>query len=345
MSTEWGPGHGEETSKLPHSRAPQYRAGPPRPSGEPPYAPQTPFPPPDPPPWQGPPPAGPIWHQSPGQPPYPYPVGAGGLPPGGQPARPRRKRWPWWVAGAAAVAVVVLVATLVVRGSSNSKTALISPSPTSTRIPVLSKPAPTSSPPAPPPLDVAALPTFLASAQQVSTLLNGVQLNALEVAASLGSDVSISPAKCASAVAPALTSTYTGSGNTGVAVQGLREASPGRHKVIQSVVVFPDDAAAQRFYAQQVAAWQDCRMTDVTVSFANGQPDQDAKITIVLDSEGIASTVLLPAGVTDHPDSQCDRAMGRQRNVIVDVRVCGQNTITVGVRLVRAINEKISRRS
>ncbi|WP_232538303.1 sensor domain-containing protein [Mycobacterium intracellulare] len=174
-------------------------------------------------------------------------------------------------------------------------------------------------------------------------MLNHVQMNPREVSTSLSSDASIDPAKCASAVAPALEATYTGSGYTGVAVQGLMEPSPGRHKVIQAVAVFPDEAAAQQFRAQQLSAWQGCRLTDVTVSFPGGQPADHATITIVSDTDGIASTVLLPAGATEHKDSECERAMAVRRNVIADVRVCGQNTITAGVMLVRAINDNITR--
>ncbi|WP_255363001.1 sensor domain-containing protein [Mycobacterium sp. 1245852.3] len=190
---------------------------------------------------------------------------------------------------------------------------------------------------------MAALPSLLASADQVGNILHDVQMRPREVATSLASDVSIDPAKCASAVAPALASTYTGSGYTGVAVQGLMEASPGRHKVIQAVAAFPDEAAAQQFYTQQLSAWRGCRLTGVTVSFTNGQPDDHATITIISETEGIASTVLLPAGANEHQGSECERAMGVRRNVVVDVRACGQNTITTGTFLVRAINDNIAR--
>lgn len=359
MSTDWGPGEADETTmNLPQTGSRQYPTPQPPPGGSP-GAPQGP-PPQGPagaawqgplqrpaPPWQGPPPAGPPWQGPPGQPPYPYPPGAVGSPPAGYPPSPRRRRWPWWVAGAVAVAATVLVVTLVVLGSSDSKTSSNSATPSSMRAAAPVRPAPTSSspgaPPAAPPLDTAALPSLLASAEQVGNVLHDVQMNHREVSTSLASDASIDPAKCASAVAPALASTYTGSGYTGVAVQGLMEASPGRHKVIQAVAAFPDEAAAQHFYAQQLSAWRGCRLTDVTVSFPGGQPDDHATITIVSDSEGIANTVLLPAGASQHKDSECERAMAVRRNVVVDVRACGQNTITAGVMLVRAINDNITR--
>ncbi|WP_255359027.1 MULTISPECIES: sensor domain-containing protein [Mycobacterium] len=192
---------------------------------------------------------------------------------------------------------------------------------------------------------MAALPSLLASADQVGNVLHDVQMRPREVATSLASDVSIDPAKCASAVAPALASTYTGSGYTGVAVQGLMEASPGRHKVIQAVAAFSDEAAAQQFYTQQLSAWRGCRLTGVTVSFTNGQPDDHATITIISETDGIASTVLLPAGASEHQGSECERAMGVRRNVVVDVRACGQNTITTGASLARVINDNITRHS
>lgn len=374
MSDEWGPGpddetmsahkfRGEETMDLSHTRPPQYpvppfppSGSPAPPSGPPQHGAHVGRPPGASPPWQAPPPgpshwqvppAAPPWPVLPGQQPHPYPAGAVGIGPGGYPPPRRRPRWPWWVAGAAAVVVTGLVITLVVLGSNESTTTPKSAAPSSTRVPSSSRPAPTSSatsaPPAAPPVDTAALPSLLASAEQVSNILNHVQMIPREVSTSLSSDASIDPAKCASAVAPALEATYTGSGYTGVAVQGLMEPSPGRHKVIQAVAAFPDEAAAQQFRAEQLSAWQGCRLTDVTVSFPGGQPADHATITIVSDTDGIASTVLLPAGATGHKDSECERAMAVRRNIIADVRVCGQNTITAGVMLVRAINDNITR--
>ncbi len=375
MSNEWGHGpddetmsahefRGEETMDLSQTRPPQDPAPPFPPGGSPASPPGPPphgasvGPPqgtsptwqgqgPGPSPWQVPPPA-PPWAVPPGPSPHLYPAGAVGIPPGGYPPLPRRRRWPWWVAGAAAAVVTALVITLVALGSHDSKTASTSAAPSSTRVSASSRPAPTSSAagtsPAAPALDAAVLSSLLASAEQVSDILHHVQMNPRDVLTSLSSDASIDPAKCASAVAPALESTYTGSGYTGVAVQGLMESSPGRHKVIQAVAAFPDEAAAQQFQAQQLSAWRGCRLTDVTVSFPGGQPADHATITIVSDSEGIASTVLLPAGASEHKDSECERAMASRRNVVVDVRACGQNTITAGVTLVRAINDNINLR-
>lgn len=337
MSTDWGPGQGDEpTMNLPQ---------------RPPAPPATPgggsFPQPGP-AWQ-PPQAPPHWQGPPSGPPYPYPVGGPGMPPVGYPPPRRRRRWPWWVAGAITAVITVVVITLVVVGGNDSTTTSNSAAPSSTRAPASSRPAPpTPSPsasPAAPALDIAALPSLLASADQVGNVLHDVQMRPREVATSLASDVSIDPAKCASAVAPALASTYTGSGYTGVAVQGLMEASPGRHKVIQAVAAFSDEAAAQQFYTQQLSAWRGCRLTGVTVSFTNGQPDDHATITIISETDGIASTVLLPAGASEHQGSECERAMGVRRNVVVDVRACGQNTITTGASLARVINDNITRHS
>lgn len=337
MSTDWGPGQGDEpTMNLPQHPA----APPPTPGGG-----SLPQPGPA---WQ-PPQAPPHWQGPPGGPPYPYPAGGPGMPPIGYPPPRRRRRWPWWAAGAITAVITVVVITLVLVGGNDSTTTSNSAAPSSTRPPASSRsappaPSPSASPPAPA-LDIATLPSLLASADQVGNVLHDVQMRPREVATSLASDVSIDPAKCASAVAPALASTYTGSGYTGVAVQGLMEASPGRHKVIQAVVAFSDEAAAQQFYTQQLSAWRGCRLTGVTVSFTNGQPDDHATITIISETEGIASTVLLPAEASEHQGSECERAMGVRRNVVVDVRACGQNTITTGASLARVITDNISHHS
>lgn len=103
-------------------------------------------------------------------------------------------------------------------------------------------------------------------------MFNNAPMDARAVQTAFASGVSINPATCASAVAPVLEGTYAGSGYTGLATQGLQEPKPGRHKVIQAVVAFPDAAAAQHFYAQQLSVWQGCKLTDVTVSYTNGNP-------------------------------------------------------------------------
>ncbi|VBA31945.1 hypothetical protein LAUMK4_05628 [Mycobacterium persicum] len=80
---------------------------------------------------------------------------------------------------------------------------------------------------------------------------------------------------------------------------------------------------------------------DSPVSYTNGNPDNHAKVTVVSDTDGVASTVLLPAGVGEPQDSECGRAMSAQRNIVVDVRACGPNTMTAAPMLVRAINDNI----
>ncbi|KEP42271.1 hypothetical protein MKSMC1_25630 [Mycobacterium kansasii] len=266
------------------------------------------------------------------------------MPPGAPwPPVRRRRRWPWWAAAAGAAVATVLVITLVVHGASKSHPT--TPPSSSTRPPASASPAPTAAPlpsAQPPAVDPATLPALLGSAEQVGKVLNNVPMDARAVQTSLTSGVSINPDTCASAVAPVLEGTYAGSGYTGLAVQGLQEPKPGRRKVIQAVVAFPDAAAAQHFYAQQLSVWQGCKLTDVTVSYTNGQPDDHAKITVVTGSEGIATTVLLPAGPNGPKDSECERAMSARRNIVVDVRACGPNTITAGFMLIRMIDDNIT---
>jgi hypothetical protein len=349
MNNERKPNHAGETWQPTHPPrtgpwAPP--GGPPmHPAGAPPHGPPTPAwrspnPPPGP-PWPGPFPPPPP-QPGPGQPLYPYPPSG---PPTSSP-RPRRHRWPWWVAGAVATLALVLVITLIVhRVSDSHPTTATAPSPTRQPASASSTPTtppPLTAPPAAPALDPATLPDLLASAQQVGKTLNNAPMHARPAQTSLESGVSINPPRCASAVAPVLNATYAGSGYTGLAVQGLQEQKPGRHKVVQAVVAFPDNAAAQHFYTQQRSAWQGCTLTDATVSYTTGQPDDHAKITVVTDSEGIATTVLLPAGSTDPQDSQCERAMSARRNIIVDVRACGPNTITAAFMLTRTINDNIT---
>ncbi|MEE6177244.1 sensor domain-containing protein [Mycobacterium sp. 050134] len=269
-----------------------------------------------------------------------------GMPPGGHPHSPRRPVWRWWLAGAAVVIAAVLVLTLDVLGRNDAATKSSTGPSSITQPPAAAGPAQTSATPsataAGPALDAGTLPGLLATAEQVGKVLNNAPMNAREVETSPASGVSMDPAACSSAVAPVLDSTYATSGYTGMAAQGLEEAKPGRHKVIQGVVAFPDSTAAQRFYEQQLSAWHGCRLKEVTVSYNNGQPDDHAKVTVVTDSGGTATTVLLPADPTQHKGSECERSMSARRNVVVDVRACGQNTMTAAFLLVRGIDDNIT---
>ncbi len=331
MSAGWGSGRGNEgMNEQP---------------GWPPY-PSVPMPPPGPaaPPWPGMP--SPPWQGLPVPPPFPYAPGGTGMPAGGYPpSPPHRPVWPWWVAGAAVVIAAVLVITLVVLGRSDSGPTSSTARSSSTQPSASASPGPASPSPsaaaAAPALDVGTLPSLLATAEQVGKVLNNVPMTAHDVETSPASGVSMNPATCSSAVAPVLDSTYAGSGYTGLAAQGLEEAKPGRHKMIQAVVAFPDASGAQRFYERQLSAWQGCRLKEVTVFYSNGKPDDHAKITVVTDSAGIATTVLLPADPTQHKGGECERSMSARRNVVVDVRACGQNTMTAAFMLVRGINDNI----
>lgn len=246
----------------------------------------------------------------------PHHFAAGQAPYGYPPVR-RRRRWPWWVVGVAVVALLVVAVVIVARGQDHP----------AAPPPAASGPAPTSSAtaaptmPTDPGISVASLPSYLASAQQISAHLAGVEVTAGALIRKPFSGFTVDPFECTGAVIPGSDFTYSGSHFTSFAGQPVSDAA-NDHKVIQAVTLLPDASAAAAFFTTQARQWKRCSDNKPVIVGDTNTGKADATVSTFDFTDDVASVLITPTGST----RQCQHAMTASRNVIVDVRVCVPTT-------------------
>lgn len=324
--------------------------------GPPPMTPPQPAPPP-----MSPPQAGPWnaqWQQTPpaGPPPgggWTPPAAPGGYPPGYPPApgTAPSKGTPWGLVGVGgiAVAVIAVVATwFVVRGGDGStpsaapqsSTSAASPTPSSSAAPSTTAASPSASTPPPATaIEPAALKGLLASVPDINQLVGAATMTPNATFDAPYKDVKVDPFTCTGSVQPGAETTYLGSGFTGFAGQLLTDA-PQENKVLQYIASFPSDAEAKAFVDKQVAGWDACKFTDVTLSTGDGQVGSNGTVGVTANTDGTPSVFIFPPA--GGPGRQCQHAMSPRKNVVVDVRVCAPSVGSMGWTLARDIGQKIT---
>ncbi|WP_085109671.1 sensor domain-containing protein [Mycolicibacillus trivialis] len=157
--------------------------------------------------------------------------------------------------------------------------------------------------------------------------------------------VTVTPSECTGNFIPATAAVYAGSGFTAMAVQGFR--GPGDKvstSVIEAAVRFPDAAAAKRFFNDRYADMSDCTYKPVTAAYGDGA-SYDGKTTAVGKSSGSEGDLINTIIFRNPMEGTigCDRALGVNADVIVDVLVCSDgNSGGYGTGLARAIMRKVS---
>jgi serine/threonine kinase PknH len=359
MTTDW-PGtqpntpvgdDGEATAVVP--KTPQ--GGAPSPMS-PPQRPSAPMPPPQAAPLQ------PQWHNTPaGAPPgggggWTPPSGPGQFPPG-YPSGPApttpQKGTPWGLIGIGgiAVAVIAVVATWFVMRPTGSSTQNAAPAPTTSAAPSTTADASSAAPttdespsaaatPSPAAaIEPTALKGLLASVPEINQLIGSATMTPTATFDAPYKDVKVDPFTCTGAVQPGAQATYLGTGFTGFAGQLLTDA-PQENKVLQYIASFPSDAEAKAFVDKQVAEWEACKFTDVTLSTGGGQAVSEGTVSVTANADGTPSVFIFPPG--GGPGRQCQHAMSPRKNVVVDVRVRAPSVGSMGWTLARDIGQKIT---
>jgi hypothetical protein len=228
---------------------------------------------------------------------YNTPPGGGG--PYAQPANRHRKRWVIagvsGLAAAAAIAVVVLL--------------------------VLPPPPP---PPKLFPFDQLRLDSTLLTPDQVNTIMG---VTTMQAASSPTHNVFDTPfganladQDCRGALLPIQTPVYQTSGYSGVSVQVVEDSTQSPdHVVVQSAVGFPSIKLAQDFMNTSATKWQACA-GKVVADNPNGQSKSGWAFGILTGTDPKLSQL-----ETQEAQSgwQCQRALDRAANLIVDVSACG----------------------
>jgi hypothetical protein len=251
--------------------------------------------------------------------------------------------------GGVAVAVIAVVATWFVMRGGEPSTQTAAPqtststAPSASSAPSTTAASPTSSAtPAPAAsIDPAQLKGLLASVPDISQLVGGATMTPNATFDAPYKEVKVDPFNCTGAVQPGAETTYLGSGFTGITGQLLTDA-PQDNKVLQYIASFPSDAEAKAFVDKQVAGWDACKFTDVTLSTGDGNTyvGSNGTVGVTATTDGTPSVFIFPPGGT--AGRQCQHAMTPRKNVVVDVRVCAPSVGSMGWTLARDIGQKIT---
>jgi hypothetical protein len=180
---------------------------------------------------------------------------------------------------------------------------------------------------------------FLTSVPEINQLVGGATMTPNATFDEPYKDARVDPFSCTGAVQPGAYTTYNGSGYTGFAGQLLTDA-PQDNKVLQYIVSFPSDAEAKAFVDKEVAGWDTCKFTDITLDTGSGQAVSNATVGVTATTDGTPSVFIFPPG--GGPGRQCQHAMTPRKNVVVDVRVCAPSVGSMGWTLARDIGQKIT---
>jgi len=209
---------------------------------------------------------------------------------------------------------------------------------------------PSTAAPVGPPVPAAQIAPLLLSADQVAAIL-GVPVHGGQITNGLGADANMLVEKdCAAPWGPALHLVYRDSGWQAVAIQVLNESSPPAkgagpdfvlpRYAVQSLVAFPDAAAAAAFLAGQVPIWQRC--ANRTLTFL-AQDSMAVPVTLGDLRQDPGPVLVMPQTLQNAGDNRCVRALGVRNNVAIDVTVCNHDPDTEGqaARLVDALAAQV----
>lgn len=144
------------------------------------------------------------------------------------------------------------------------------------------------------------------------------------------------PAQCTSTVEPGTAEGYRDRTVTGIAGQSLADPADARNTVVQFVVSFPTAEDAARYQDSQMAAWQNCSSTTVTIPAAPGAPPQSFAVDAVDSARGRLSVVV----TTDA--RACQRVLSTVSNVVIDVRTCAAMRGQQAEDVASQIEDKVS---
>lgn len=290
-------------------------------------------------------------------------VPSAGPTPGWAPPPPPPKRTPnyLWIVVAATVVIVVVCVTLVVvttRGddstddvastadssSSSSSSTKASVTRSTPRAPA---PPPTSAAPPPPPttpVDPNALEGLLITGEEAGTRFGDLPLkDSGSGTEPIGGD-SLIPLDCRSVWAPIHQETYDGSGYTAIYRQSMKGDAPEDPGLVEAVIAFPDNQAAQAAMDRVVTAWRACQALDFTEQYRGAPVEFTTGDVVVLD--GIASLPVSSktrlASPETSKDPNCQRAIGVSRNVVVDLLACSPFVGSTGSKIATDVIAKIN---
>jgi serine/threonine-protein kinase len=160
----------------------------------------------------------------------------------------------------------------------------------------------------------------------VSKTLNAIQDD---------SSGTVDPRDCVSADLPAQVIAYRGTGWKAAVEQFLTPPAGAGTFAAQTVVSFPDSAAAEKVVRDQRLIWGQCAGKSVQVT-ANG-----TTFTQTIGSVANIGDTAIALAVKRADGFDCQRALGVQNNVVVDVIACRIGVVSQGADMLKQIVAKI----
>jgi serine/threonine kinase PknH len=250
-----------------------------------------------PPPPQGP-PAGPM----PLMGPHPTPPPGAGTPYGQ--TKKKKSRTPWIIAGVGGLAALATIVIVVALASSSS-----TPPPPEKLVP----------------MDQSHLDSILLTADQVNTIMDvtGMQASGQEPEHELldtAFGAALANQDCRGALLPAQTPVYQPSGYVGVSTQVVEDPTQSPdHVVILSAIGYPSVDKARDFMNTSTTKWQSCAGKFVAVN-EPGKAASGWDFGTLTGADPKLSQLDTQEGQSGW---QCERALSRTANLVVDVAACG----------------------
>jgi serine/threonine-protein kinase len=200
-------------------------------------------------------------------------------------------------------------------------------------------PAPAQGPPA---TDISAsqLRAILLTDNEIGSTSGGDSMVLESESAALRDDTAtVSDAQCLGAWAPAQTTTYATSGETGVAVQQFRALNQSwQDGITQAVIAFSSQDKASTSWVNQRGQWSLCGGKTLTVTVP-GQPGQSWDFGQPVTTSGVMTIGAALRGGT----ASCQHGIQVRGNVIIDIRQCRPNGSANVAALVTATAAKVPR--
>jgi hypothetical protein len=171
-----------------------------------------------------------------------------------------------------------------------------------------------------PALDESKLDDVLLSEEEINTIMGSSSMTVTsELEEMTDHSAEVSDPACLGAIYGAEEPVYAGSGWTAMRDQVVREdVEDNDHWVEQTVVLYPSEAKAQKFFDDSRGIWEDCANYSITVD--------DGSDSYLWQLEGVTAddTLLAQTSVQEDADGWgCQHALSVVSNVTVEAWACG----------------------
>lgn len=200
-------------------------------------------------------------------------------------------------------------------------------------------PSTSASPPAAATVSSARLAEFLPSATTLASLLVVEDLIQVADTESLYTTTTTDRPDCGGAINVGLPTAYDGSGFTAIRLQEYHDVPGERYEygVTEAVSTFPSDEQARAFVNMEAERWAKCKYDPVTLI----DRGTELFVNTILTPDTNAGVLTVSTLSKKHSGLGCQRALKAQRNIVIDVQICGPGGSAQAPSLVAQIVDRI----